>query len=141
MFKTTMKQIGIHCLTSAYSVSLPMYYLFKTHRYCGTVLMACLSASAAFIQLTQVNNDKSVISPKHLPILRAIDTTLSLAIGYYGANMYLANPENSLSKLFFPITTLTAFCLAYLQRNKSKYYITHEIFHHLLNISIYLITF
>ncbi len=141
MFNANMKQIGIHCLTSAHSVSLPIYYLLKKQKYCGAILMACVSVSAAIIQLTQVDKDKSVISPKHLPLLRTIDTTLSLAIGYYGINMYLENPTSSILKLLFPIAGITAFCLSYLQRNKSKYYITHEIFHHLLNISMYLVTF
>jgi hypothetical protein len=130
-----MKQILIHSCVSTISTSLPLYSLIKNNQYYESMVLAGLAVSGLFIQLTQEKKEKSVIIPKYLPLLQITNMALYIIIGFHNIHMYKSNPVKTIVTLLFPIANYVTLYFSEF-KNKSIYYVSHELLHHLFNMAI-----
>lgn len=122
---TSFKNIAIYALSIGISASFPLYELVKTSNYKG-LLMFCPSILTSILVQTKRNTT----------LIKIIDTMASLVVCYLGFMNMMSYPIITLNHFILPFATLMVYLVSITSKN--RYYFHNELWHHLMNISLYL---
>lgn len=121
---TSLKDLTIYTLSISMSASLPLYELIKTSNYKGLLLFVPSILTSIFIQ-----------TKRDTKIIKILDIMASLVVGYLGFMNMMTYPILKLNHFILPFATLLIYFVSITSKNRYYYY--NELWHHLMNLSLY----
>lgn len=135
-------EIVTHLIVSGSNIFgfIPIYSLFNSRRYYGSLLVSAAVSASISMHLTETkHNLPGLHLSKYSNQFLWLDRVIAWMTGLYGLYLFYTNPHKTIYQVILPIMGAISSLIGENTMNLALYITTHTIWHGLAYLSLYLV--